>query len=202
VQAGGREIIAEQGQRLVGWRKVPTDADAADVGPTARAGEPHIEQLFIAAGEGRRGRRLRAAALHDPQAGQQRSCATTSRCPQAKMFYICSLSTKVIIYKGMLTRTSCASTTRPADPDYTTHLAMVHSRFSDEHLSQLGPRPAESLHEPQRRDQHAARQQELDAGPQGVVHSELFGDELEKLFPVVEPTAPTRARSTTCSSSC
>ena len=46
------KLIAAQGQRLVGWRKVPTETKKADIGPTAQAGEPHIEQLIIAAGAG------------------------------------------------------------------------------------------------------------------------------------------------------
>ena len=46
------QIIIQQGQRLVGWREVPTQPDKADIGPTARRSQPHIEQLFIAAGEG------------------------------------------------------------------------------------------------------------------------------------------------------
>ena len=45
-------IIREQGQRLIGWRLFPTDAKKADVGPTALAAEPAIEQLFIAAADG------------------------------------------------------------------------------------------------------------------------------------------------------
>ena len=50
---------------------------------------------------------------------------------QAKMFYVCSLSTKVIIYKGMLTTEQLFKYFPDlASPDYTSHLAMVHSRFS------------------------------------------------------------------------
>ena len=49
-KAAVAEICADEGQRLVGWRAVPTDADRADLGPTARAACPTIEQLFIAAG--------------------------------------------------------------------------------------------------------------------------------------------------------
>ncbi|MEO2020176.1 MAG: glutamate synthase subunit alpha, partial [Pirellulaceae bacterium] len=45
-------LISERGQRLVGWRTVPTRPDEADIGPTARAAAPHIEQLFIAAVRG------------------------------------------------------------------------------------------------------------------------------------------------------
>lgn len=44
------KIVAEQGQRLVGWRQVPVQPDAADIGPTARRSMPWMEQLFIAAG--------------------------------------------------------------------------------------------------------------------------------------------------------
>ncbi len=47
------------------------------------------------------------------------------------MFYICSLSTKVIIYKGMLTPAQVMPYFPDlCDPDFETHLAMVHSRFS------------------------------------------------------------------------
>ena len=58
----------------------------------------------------------------------------------------------------------------------------------DEHVPVVGPRAADPVHEPQRRDQHAARQHELDARPRRASSkSELFGDELQKLFPIVEP---------------
>ena len=48
-------IITEQGQTCLGWREVPVQADKADVGPSARAAEPHIMQLFIGASEGLEG---------------------------------------------------------------------------------------------------------------------------------------------------
>ena len=95
------QIITEQGQRLIGWRKVPTENDAADIGPAARASEPHMEQLIIAAAGGLEGdaferqlyliRKRATAALRNDLSLTQR-----------KIFYVCSLSTKVIIYKGML----------------------------------------------------------------------------------------------------
>ena len=50
---------------------------------------------------------------------------------EALLFYICSLSTKVLIYKGMLTSEQVPRYfTDLQDSDYTSHLAMVHSRFS------------------------------------------------------------------------
>ncbi|MFT5064286.1 MAG: glutamate synthase (NADPH/NADH) large chain, partial [Gammaproteobacteria bacterium] len=45
-------IIAEEGQDLIGWREVPLDAVGADVGPAALLAQPHIDQLFIAAAAG------------------------------------------------------------------------------------------------------------------------------------------------------
>jgi glutamate synthase (NADPH/NADH) large chain len=45
-------VVKDQGQRLIGWRSVPTDADGADIGPAARSAEPVVEQLFIAAAPG------------------------------------------------------------------------------------------------------------------------------------------------------
>ena len=42
-------LIEETGQKLIGWRDVPQETDAADVGPTARQSEPVIEQLFVGA---------------------------------------------------------------------------------------------------------------------------------------------------------
>ena len=59
------------------------------------------------------------------------------------MFYICSLSTKVIIYKGMLTTEQLFQYYPDlADPDYTSHLAMVHSRFSHQHVPVAGTAPS------------------------------------------------------------
>ncbi len=124
------EIVAVQGQQLVGWRSVPTQSEKADIGPTAKAGEPHIEQLVIAAGKKLAGDAFeRQLYLIRKQASRQlRSDASLA---QAKMFYICSLSTKVIIYKGMLTTEQLFRYFPDlASPDYTSHLAMVHSRFS------------------------------------------------------------------------
>jgi len=46
------EMIAKEGQTVLGWRDVPVDADAADVGPSARTAQPHIAQLFVASSDG------------------------------------------------------------------------------------------------------------------------------------------------------
>ena len=180
-------IIAAQGQRLVGWRRVPTDADGADIGPSARATEPVIEQLFVAAGDDLHGDDFeRQLYLIRKQASHRlRTDATMS---QAKMFYVCSLSTKVIVYKGQL----MAEQVLPyfpdlTDPDYTTHLAMVHSRFSTNTF------PSWDRAQPNRFMSHNGEINTLRGNMnwmharEGVVRSPLFGDEIRKLFPIVEP---------------
>lgn len=124
------QIIAEQGQTLIGWRKVPTSADAANIGPSARACEPAMEMVVIGRKEG-----LDQTAF-DRQLFVIRKVAShqlrdESKLSQALLFFICSLSTRILIYKGML----MPSQVMPyfadlRDPDYKSHLAMIHSRFS------------------------------------------------------------------------
>ncbi|MCA9119617.1 MAG: glutamate synthase large subunit [Planctomycetaceae bacterium] len=181
------QIITELGQRLVGWRKVPTESDAADVGPTARASEPHMEQLIIAAADGLEGdaferqlyliRKRATRALREDQSLVQR-----------KIFYVCSLSTKVIIYKGML-RTLQLMQYFPdlRDTDYTTHLAMVHSRFSTNTF------PSWDRAQPLRFMSHNGEINTLRGNKnwmrarEGMMKSKLFGDKLQDCFPVMEP---------------
>ena len=47
--------IVEAGQRLIGWRKLPIQADKADIGDAARAAMPAMEQVFIASNNGLEG---------------------------------------------------------------------------------------------------------------------------------------------------
>ncbi|RMF98694.1 MAG: glutamate synthase large subunit, partial [Gammaproteobacteria bacterium] len=181
------EIVADEGQQLVGWREVPVDPDGADLGPTARAAAPQIEQLFVAAADGLEGdafeRRLyliRKRASH-----RLRGDGTLA---EAKTFFICSLSTKVIIYKGMLIPDQLM-TFYPdlQQPDYVSHLAMVHSRFSTNTF------PSWDRAQPLRFMSHNGEINTLRgnsnwmAAREGVVRSEQFGERLPLLFPIVEP---------------
>ncbi len=181
------QIIREQGQRLVGWRRVPTDSEAADVGPTARESEPHSEQLIIAAGDRLEGDAFERQ-LYVIRKRASHLLRGDSSLSQAKLFYICSLSTKVMIYKGML-RTDQLFTYFPdlQDPDYRSHLAMVHSRFSTNTF------PSWDRAQPNRFMSHNGEINTLRGNTnwmrarEGVMRSELFGDDLQKVFPVMEP---------------
>ena len=90
---------------------------------------------------------------------------------QADYFYICSLSTKVMIYKGQLTPAQVTEYFRAdlEDADYTSHLALVHSRFSTNTFPNWTRAQPFRFMALKRRDQHAPRQFELDARARGDV---------------------------------
>ena len=177
--------IASAGQRLLGWRDVPMAPDAADIGSAARASMPAMEQLFIAANgvEGdaleRKLYLIRKAATH-----RLRGDETLT---QRQLLFFVSLSAKVVIYKGMLTPHQLFPFYPDLqDADYESHLAMVHSRFSTNTF------PSWDRAQPNRFMSHNGEINTLLGNKnwmnarQGVMESDLFGDDLARLFPVVE----------------
>ena len=94
-------IITEQGQQCLGWRDVPVRTEEANVGPAARAAEPQIMQLFIGAADGLEGDDFERQ-LYVIRKRASHQLRFDERLEQRLLFYICSLSTKVMIYKGML----------------------------------------------------------------------------------------------------
>jgi glutamate synthase (NADPH/NADH) large chain len=182
-----QRLIVEAGQTLIGWRDVPQETELADVGPTARNSEPVIEMLFVGAAEGLHGDAFdrRLYLIHKQASHQLRG---SDKLSQALVFYICSLSTKVIVYKGMLTPAQVLPYFPDLrDPDFETHLAMVHSRFSTNTF------PSWDRAQPLRFMSHNGEINTLRGNSnwmrarEGSARSELFGDDLSKLFPVVEP---------------
>ncbi|MDB4749373.1 glutamate synthase large subunit [Rubripirellula sp.] len=182
-----QKLVTDAGQKLIGWRDVPQMADGADIGPTARASEPRIEQLFVGAEDGLEGEAFeRKLYMVHKQASHLLRGSEDLK--QALMFYICSLSTKVIIYKGMLTPAQVLPYFPDLrDEDFETHLAMVHSRFSTNTF------PSWDRAQPLRFMSHNGEINTLRGNKnwmkarEGSAKSALFGDDLEKLFPVVEP---------------
>ncbi|MEO2017549.1 MAG: glutamate synthase large subunit [Fuerstiella sp.] len=180
------ELITQQGQTLLGWRTVPVDFDGADIGKTARDFAPHMEMLFVGAADG-----LDAEAL-ERQLFVIRKLAShklrNSEMSQALSFYVCSLSTKLIIYKGMLTSFQVMPFFKDLQAeDYTSHLAMVHSRFATNTF------PSWDRAQPLRFMSHNGEINTVKGNSnwmnarQGIMESELWGDDLQKLFPIVEP---------------
>src|SRR6266542_2577790 len=179
-------FIREQGQRLLGWRRVPTDADEADIGQAARDTQPVIEQLFIRGASSLDQDGLERQLYLIRQQATHAVCASGLR--QAEQFYFCSLSTRVIIYKGQLTCEQLVPFFPDlADPDFATHMAMVHSRFSTNTF------PSWSRAQPFRFMCHNGEINTLRGNVnamwsrQSLLKSDLFGNELSKAFPIIDP---------------
>ncbi len=180
------QIIAEEGQTLLGWREVPVDADGADVGPAARMAQPQIEQLFIGAADGldkeafeRKLYIIRKRFTHKLRGDKSLS--------EAKMVYACSLSTKVIVYKGMLTPGQLFPFYKDlTNPACETHMAMVHSRFSTNTF------PSWDRAQPNRFMSHNGEINTLRGNVnqmvarEGTLNTDLFDDKLKDLFPIID----------------
>lgn len=181
------QLLEAEGQKLIGWRKVPQNPDGADIGPTARSAEPWIEQVFVQAAEGISSEEFERKLYMVRKQASHRLRNDTSL-TQASLFYVCSLSTKTLIYKGMLTPAQVVPYYPDlSDSDFETHLAMVHSRFSTNTF------PSWDRAQPLRFMSHNGEINTLRGNinwmhaREGMAKSDLFGDELKKLFPVVEP---------------
>jgi glutamate synthase (NADPH/NADH) large chain len=178
--------IATAGQELLGWRELPTHPDGAGIGNAARAAMPSFAQVFIGA-RGAAGddfeRKLYLIRKHSTHL--LRGDETLE---QRKLFYVASLSSKVIIYKGMLTPDQVPLFFPDlCDSEFESHLAMVHSRFSTNTF------PSWDRAQPNRFMSHNGEINTLRGNVnsmnsrEGTLHSPLFGDDLTKLFPIVEP---------------
>ena len=176
--------VAEEGQVVLGWRSIPRDNSM--IGPTALEGEPAMLQLFVGAGVG-----------CTPEQFERKLYVTRKRITHSlhggehdpdEQFYVCSLSVRVIVYKGMLMPTQLFQYyTDLNDPDYKSHLAMLHSRFSTNTF------PSWDRAQPLRFMSHNGEINTLRgninkmAAREGAMESPLFEDDLAKIFPVVEP---------------
>ena len=181
------KIISSEGQIFLGWRSVPVDPDKADVGPAARLSQPAIEQLFIQSNKEidqkefeRRLYLIRKQFSH--------KLRTDKKLTQASLLFACSLSSKIIVYKGMLTPTQLFPFfTDLEQKSFETHLAMVHSRFSTNTF------PSWDRAQPNRYMCHNGEINTLKgnvnliSARQGVAESDLFKEKLKKLFPIAEP---------------
>ncbi|WP_437186138.1 glutamate synthase large subunit [Planctomicrobium sp. SH668] len=179
------EHVAKQGLKLLGWRNVPQDPVAANIGPSALSVEPDMQLILIGAPEGidqqtfeRKLFVVRKTSSHAIRTGKH---------ALALQFYICTLSTRIIVYKGMFTPAQVLPYYPDLqDEDYESHLAMVHSRFSTNTF------PSWDRAQPLRCIAHNGEINTVKGNSnwmfarQGALQSELFGEDLETLFPVVE----------------
>ena len=181
-QAIFEELILEEGQTLLGWRDVPTDDSS--IGPSAKAAEPIFKQIFIG----------RNPSIKDDLAFERKLYVIRkqvehvvygSALPQRKLFYVPSLSSNTLIYKGMLSADQI-ETIFPdiMDPAVESALALVHQRFSTNTF------PSWPLAHPYRYVAHNGEINTLRGNinwmraREALCESELLPD-LKRIFPIV-----------------
>ena len=171
---------------MLGWRDVPSDNSL--LGDSAKATQPMFRHVFIGA---------RGAAATDGMAFERKLYVIRKRIEHAvdsvdinplsrRFFYIVSLSARTLIYKGMLT----AQQLRPMFPDLSdvdleSSLALVHQRFSTNTF------PSWPLAHPYRFVAHNGEINTLRGNinwmraREGLLRSDAFGDDLQKVLPVI-----------------
>ncbi|MDF2567791.1 MAG: GltB, partial [Oscillospiraceae bacterium] len=174
------EMISKEGQKLLGWRDVPVDP--SDLGETARQSMPYIRQVFIGRSGVSQGieferklyiiRRMAENVMH-------------SSYPDAS-FYIASLSSKTIVYKGMLTSDQLENFYIDLQDDaIETALALVHSRYSTNTF------PSWERAHPNRYIIHNGEINTMRGNVnfmnarQSMLQTDAFGPNLQKVLPVI-----------------
>ncbi|CAM3539196.1 glutamate synthase large subunit [Parendozoicomonas haliclonae] len=114
--------LADQGLKVVGWREVPTDSEC--LGPIALDQLPRIEQVFIVPEQEKDRHQLEAGLFMVHRKASQLLAADQD-------FYICSLSSRVITYKGLMMPADIASFYPDlSDSRFETAICVFHQRFS------------------------------------------------------------------------
>ncbi|WP_216208241.1 glutamate synthase large subunit [Amycolatopsis aidingensis] len=127
-------IAEEEHLEVLGWREVPTDVEAAGIGPTARSVMPHFAMVFLAGEPDGAGNRPSGLDLDRMAFCLRKRAEHASRNraqDETEGIYFPSLSARTIVYKGMVTPEQLpAFFTDLADERLASAIALVHSRFS------------------------------------------------------------------------
>lgn len=180
-----QSIIEEEGQVCLGFRDVPTVDDM--LGKSAKEAKPYVRQVFIG----------RNSTLQDEMAferklyviGRRIELATRySGDEEGESFYLTSISCRKIVYKGMLTTIQVGQFyVDLQDESFESAIALIHSRFSTNTF------PSWERAHPYRYMIHNGEINTLRGNVnwmharQSLFASEVFGDDLEKVKPVINP---------------
>ncbi len=153
-------IAREEGLTVLGWRDTPVNVDA--IGRVARASQPYIEQIFIRGASGMTQDELERKLYVVRKRAESEIAA--SDLPDKNFFYIPSLSSRTIIYKGLLLAPQIAEFYNElTDPDAVSALMPGASAVFHQHFSLLATGASLPLPVSQRRNQYGPRECELDA---------------------------------------
>jgi glutamate synthase domain-containing protein 2/glutamate synthase domain-containing protein 1/glutamate synthase domain-containing protein 3 len=179
------QIIKQEGQELIGWRKVPVDSH--EIGKTAQETQPVIEQVFI----------RRCDDLKDDLAFERKlyvirkqveNALRASNLSQKSFFYITNLSCRTFSYKGLLMPEQLENFFLDLkDASIKSALCLVHSRYSTNTF------PTWDLSQPFRFLAHNGEINTLRGNinwmqaRERLLESKLFGKSLKKISPVIVP---------------
>ena len=201
--ASSSASIEAEGQQLLGWRDVPTDntglgqsrdRDASRaIGRCSSAAAPTIED------ERRFERKL--YILRKVISGHASTASTGGT--RHRLLHACRCPARTLVYKGMLLAYQVgAYYQRPARPALRVGAGAGAPALLDQHLPVVGARAPLPLGRPQRRDQHGARQRQLDGGAPGERRPRRCSATTSRQAVADHPTtaSPTPPASTTRSS--
>ncbi len=182
VQKIVEKAIRDEGLTLLGWRDVPVDN--SDLGDVVKASEPAQRQIFVG----------RPATIRDEDTFERRLFIARKvvsnaiyglNDPATAGYYPVCLSCRTIVYKGMVLVTQLGDYYKDlTDPRFESAIALVHQRFATNTF------PAWSLAHPYRMVAHNGEINTLRgnvnwmAARQASVDSELFGNDISKLWPI------------------
>lgn len=168
-------IAADEGVEVLGWRQVPVHVET--LSPISLRTMPHMEHLLVRARDGRTGMDLERLAF-----------VLRRRAQHEAGVYFASLSSRTLVYKGMLTTDQLEEVFPELhDPDFTSALALVHSRFSTNTF------PSWDLAHPFRLVAHNGEINTVRGNRnwmqarEALLASDLWGPNLDRLWPVCTP---------------
>lgn len=179
------QTITDEGQLFLGWRDVPCDAIRADLPESVTACEPVIRQVFIGTGDNAADQDAFERKLYVIRRVARNRIDELGFEDEAK-FYFASMSSRTIVYKGMFHSHQVGTYYEDLrDARMTSALALVHQRFSTNTF------PAWELAHPFRMVAHNGEINTVRGNINWMnarrhsMKSELLGDDLDKLWPVI-----------------
>ena len=176
-------ILREEGLAVLGWRDTPVSASA--IGRVARGSQPYIQQIFVSRAVGMDENTFERKLYIVRKRAEAEVAGSDME--DRDTFYIPSLSSRTIVYKGLLLAPQIAKFYGElADPSVKSALCLVHQRFSTNTF------PSWKLAHPYHYVAHNGEINTLRGNVnwmrarQSLLRSPLFGEDINKLFPIIE----------------
>ncbi|WP_340588555.1 glutamate synthase large subunit [Erythrobacter alti] len=181
------KFIAKEGQKLIGWRDVPTTQDG--LGKAVLDSMPVIRQCFIARGDNCADQdafERKLIVIRKQTQNPLAELAEKHDMPELTKLYMPSFSSRTVVYKGLLLATQVGSFYDDLrDPDCESALGLVHQRFSTNTF------PSWRLAQPFRLIAHNGEINTVRGNVNWMnarrrtMESDLLGADLDKLWPIV-----------------